>query len=60
MMTAMTWLFYITLALAIGHFIYESIIAPNLRVGIRNELFEIKDELDLISLDELSENDKAI
>ncbi|MCT8631639.1 hypothetical protein NUS50_04195 [Glaesserella parasuis] len=60
MMTAMTWLFYITLALAIGHFIYESIIAPNLRVGIRNELFEIKDELDLISLDELSENDKTI
>ncbi|QIM65248.1 hypothetical protein [Frederiksenia canicola] len=60
MITAMTWLFYITLTLAIGHFVYESIIAPNLRVGIRNELFEIKDELDSICLDELSENDKAI
>lgn len=60
MLTVMTWLFYITLALAIGHFIYEAIIAPNLRVGIRNELFEIKDELDSIELNSLCENDKAI
>lgn len=60
MITAMSWLFYITLSLAIGHFIYEAIIAPNLRVGIRNELFEIKEELDSIVLDELCENDKAI
>ncbi|HHT7758170.1 hypothetical protein ABWE99_10720 [Pasteurella multocida] len=60
MITAMMWLFYITVVLAIGHFVYESIIAPNLRVGIRNELFEIKDELDSICLDELSENDKVI
>lgn len=60
MITVMTWLFYITLALAIGHFVYESIIAPNLRIGIRNELFKIKDELESICLDELNENDKAI
>lgn len=31
--------------LAFGHFIYEGIIAPSLRMKLRNDMFELRDEL---------------
>ncbi|HEX8138696.1 MAG TPA: hypothetical protein VF544_14110 [Pyrinomonadaceae bacterium] len=41
----MTTLFFIIMALAFVHFIYEGIIAPSIRFKLRLELFKQRDEL---------------
>ncbi len=41
----MNIIFYILLALAIIHFIYEGIIAPSMRLHYRYRLFTLRDEL---------------
>lgn len=41
----MEYLVILLIVLAFLHFIYEGIIAPSLRLSLRNELFEIRDTL---------------
>lgn len=45
-------LFCIAAALAVGHWIYEGIIAPTLRTQVDNELFELRDRLRSIKINE--------
>lgn len=46
--------------LALFHFIYEGILAPTMRLKLRHELFELRDSLHKIKLDQLSESDQEI
>lgn len=40
-------------AVAVLHFVYESIVAPSLRLGLRYELFRLRDEVRLLKIEEL-------
>jgi len=55
----MSILFIILFYWAIGHFIFEGIIAPNLRSQTRNNLFALRDRLRRIGFRE-SHSDRAI
>lgn len=52
---------FILFIFAIYHFVYESIIAPNVRLELRFELFKLRDELRNIKLNrELSKEDNEV
>lgn len=48
----MTVLFYVFVVLAIYHFVWEGIIAPSVRLEIRYELFELRDRLRRIKIEQ--------
>lgn len=54
----MKLLIYIALFLAIWHFVYEGIIAPAIRVRLRNQLFSVRDDLRKAKLEKLSRSDE--
>lgn len=54
----MTILIFILAIASILHFIYESIIAPSLRMHLRNKLFELRDEARAIRAEGVSEEDE--
>lgn len=57
----MATILFILFVFAIYHFVYESIIAPNIRLELRFELFKLRDELRNIKLNtELSKNDNEV
>ncbi|MCI5764018.1 hypothetical protein [Actinobacillus porcinus] len=60
MISVMTGLLYVIIALALGHLVYESIIAPNKRMALRAELLMIQMELHQMDIEELNENDKVV
>lgn len=41
----MTIFIFVLTVIAIAHFVYESIVAPSLRMHLRNQLFELRDEI---------------
>lgn len=53
------WL-YVIIAFAVGHLVYESIIAPNKRMALRAELLMIQIELHQMETEKLNENDKVV
>lgn len=51
--------FIITLGvIAIVHFVYESIIAPSMRMHLRNKLFELRDEIRAVRAEGIQANDE--
>lgn len=54
----MKTLIYAALILSIWHFVYEGIVAPAIRLGLRNRLFAIRDELRLAQFEVLSKSDE--
>jgi len=41
----MTWILIILMAFAVWHLLYESVIAPSLRMSLRYEVFRLRDDL---------------
>lgn len=55
----MVTIFYYAILLAILHFIYESIVLPTLRLKLRFKLFELRDSLYRMAIeDKINSNDK--
>ena len=54
----MTILILVLTTIAILHFIYEGIIAPSLRMHLRNKLFELRDEARAIKAEGLNPEDE--
>ncbi|NYT59413.1 hypothetical protein H0A65_10830 [Alcaligenaceae bacterium] len=52
-------LIIIGFAIATWHFIYEGIVAPSIRLHLRNELFKLRDELRAAKHDGLAADDEA-
>ena len=48
----------ITLLICLWHFIYEGIVAPSIRIKLRNRLFAIRDELRSMVIDGVSQDDQ--
>lgn len=46
----------IAIVLALVHFVYESIIAPSIRLHLRNRLFELRDCLRVLKIDGLAKS----
>ena len=44
--------------LALFHFVYESIIAPSVRIDLRNRLFVVRDQIRAVMIDGVGEEDK--
>ncbi len=54
-------IFVVLIFAAVWHLIYENIVAPSLRMGIRNQLFQLRDELRKhYRAKDLSESDREI
>jgi len=51
----MSALFFIIIALAVVHFIYEGIVLPSIRLSLRYKLFALRDELRWLKIDKSSE-----
>jgi hypothetical protein len=49
----------ILIAAAILHFVYESIIAPSLRLELRFELFRLRDEVRFLKIESLNNDDEG-
>lgn len=45
---------------AIGHFVYESIIAPSLRMHLRNKLFVLRDEIRTVRMEGVCADDEEV
>jgi len=45
---------FILMALSIWHFVYESLVAPTIRLHLKNRLFAIRDELRKVDVQSLS------
>lgn len=54
----MNILLSIAAIISIWHFIYEVIIAPSIRLNLRNRLFKLRDELRQIKIDGISSQDE--
>ena len=52
-------LVFLLLALCAWHLIYEGIVAPTIRIKLRNMLFSIRDDLRRVAIDGIREQDKA-
>lgn len=50
----MTYFIFGMVCVALGHFVYESILAPSLRFELRFELFKLRDEVRLLKINNLS------
>ncbi|NEN75590.1 hypothetical protein F9B74_04505 [Pelistega sp. NLN82] len=60
MMSILAILLCMMAVIALGHLIYESVIAPNKRMLLRTELLLIQIQLKQIDIAELNDNDKAV
>ena len=60
MISVMAIVLYVIIAFALGHLMYESIIAPNKRMALRAELLMIQIELHQMDIEKLNDNDKAV
>lgn len=54
----MTTLLITGLIIATWHFIYEGIIAPSIRLHLRNKLFALRDEIRAIHLNDIAKQDR--
>lgn len=54
----MKTLLILCLCAALWHFVYEGIIAPSIRLSLRNKLFSIRDSIRQVSVDGLSDSDE--
>ena len=54
----MNIIFIFLIIIVIWHFLYEGIIAPSIRIHLRNKLFVIRDELRQVKADGLLANDE--
>lgn len=52
----MTYFIFAMVCAALCHFVYESIMAPSLRLELRFELFKLRDEVRLLKIDNLLVN----
>lgn len=50
----MTYFFFAVACIALCHFVYESILAPSIRLELRFELFKLRDEVRLLKIKNLS------
>lgn len=55
-----TFSLFLVLSLTVYHFVCEAIIAPSVRLWLRQDLFLLLKELESIDFDSLSENDKRV
>ncbi|HRL97833.1 MAG TPA: hypothetical protein PLE22_00125 [Acidovorax sp.] len=54
----MTTFIILLSVIAIVHFVYESIIAPSLRMHLRNKLFELRDEVRAVRVEGVDPDDE--
>lgn len=54
----MSTLFLILLGISLAHFVYEGILAPSLRMSLRNELFVLRDKLRRMKIDHAIRDDE--